>query len=59
MEGTHGAGKGDSYRHVNYASWCKNWDEIFKKDVKATKRKSSNSKKHKPLSRRKNNSKGE
>lgn len=29
MEGTHGAGKGDSYRAVNYEIYCKNWDKIF------------------------------
>jgi hypothetical protein len=37
MEGTHGAGKGDSYRAVNYSSYCKNWDKIFNK--KKTKKK--------------------
>lgn len=31
MEGIHGAGKGDSYRQVNYATYCKNWDKIFNK----------------------------
>jgi hypothetical protein len=28
--GTHGAGKGDSYRSVDYQKYCKNWDKIFK-----------------------------
>jgi hypothetical protein len=31
MEGIHGAGKGDSYRQVNYEVYCKNWDKIFNK----------------------------
>lgn len=31
MEGIHGAGKGDSYRAVNYEIYCKNWDNIFNK----------------------------
>jgi hypothetical protein len=37
------AGKGDSYRPVNYEKYCKNWDKIFtkKKPIKKlTKRKS-------------------
>lgn len=25
------AGKGDTYRPVDYKTWCKNFDEIFKK----------------------------
>jgi hypothetical protein len=29
--GSNGAGKGDSYRPVNYAEYCKNWDKIFAK----------------------------
>lgn len=41
MEGIHGAGKGDSYREVNYANYCKNWDKIFGKSQskKKTKKK--------------------
>lgn len=34
MEGIHGAGKGDSYRNVNYEQYCKNWDKIFGKTKK-------------------------
>jgi len=29
MEGIHGAGKGDSYRPVDYQKWSDNWDKIF------------------------------
>jgi len=45
MEGIHGAGKGDSYRQVDYDKYCKNWDKIFgnkeipKKKKKLDKRK--------------------
>ncbi len=31
MEGIHGAGKGDSYRPVDYNKWSENWDAIFNK----------------------------
>ncbi len=31
MEGNHGAGKGDTYRHVDYQKWSDNWDAIFGK----------------------------
>lgn len=31
MEGMHGAGKGDSYRPVDYKKWSDNWDKIFGK----------------------------
>ena len=41
--GSHGAGKGDSYRPVNYSEYCKNWDKIFGCPKK--KKKSSNSEK--------------
>jgi hypothetical protein len=37
MEGIHGAGKGDSYRNVNYKIYCKNWDKIFSKKKKKKK----------------------
>ena len=29
MEGMHGAGKGDTYRPVDYQKWSDNWDKIF------------------------------
>ena len=31
MEGIHGAGKGDTYRHVDYQKWSDNYDAIFGK----------------------------
>lgn len=34
MEGIHGAGKGDSYRPVDYQKWSDNWDKIFGKKTK-------------------------
>lgn len=37
MEGQHGAGKGDTYREVDYKEWSKNWDKIFKKKPKKKK----------------------
>jgi hypothetical protein len=43
------AGKGDTYRPVNFETYCKNWEEIFgckkKKKSKSSKNKSKNSKK--------------
>ena len=39
MEGKHAAGKGDSYRPVNYKKWSENWDKIFKKKVRKEKKK--------------------
>ena len=30
----HGAGKGDTYRKVNYQQWSDNYDAIFKKSNK-------------------------
>ncbi len=43
------AGKGDSYRSVNYKIYCENWDKIFgcQKKIKSknSKKKSKNSKK--------------
>lgn len=44
MEGEHGAGKGDTYRKLDYDKWSKGWDMIFAK--KKTK-KSPNKKKGK------------
>ncbi len=42
------AGKGDSYRPVNYKIYCENWDKIFgcqkKTKSKSSKKKSKNSK---------------
>ena len=38
MEGTHGAGKGDSYRLVNFEVYRKNYDKIFGKHKKKTKK---------------------
>jgi len=37
MEGIHGAGKGDSYRQVDYKKWSDNWDAIFGKKKKKKK----------------------
>ena len=34
MEGMHGAGKGDTYRPVDYQKWSDNWDKIFGKKTK-------------------------
>lgn len=31
MEGNNGAGKGDTYRSVDYEKWSANWDAIFSK----------------------------
>ena len=39
MEGKHPAGKGDSYRPVDYKKWSENWDKIFKKKVRKEKKK--------------------
>lgn len=39
MEGIHGAGKGDTYRQVDYGQYSKNWDKIFGKSPKTTKKK--------------------
>lgn len=42
------AGKGDTYRPVDYSIYCKNWDKIFgcqKKKLKNSRKKSKNSKK--------------
>jgi len=45
MEGNHGAGKGDSYRPVDYQKWSANWDAIFGK--KEPKKKPTKKKKQK------------
>jgi hypothetical protein len=36
------AGKGDTYRPVNYKTWSKNFDAIFNKKTKPSKRKKKN-----------------
>jgi hypothetical protein len=41
MEGIHGAGKGDTYRKVDYNEWSKNYDAIFGKKVKKNVKESS------------------
>lgn len=38
MSGKHEAGKGDTYRKVDYAQWSRNWDAIFKKKKKRNKK---------------------
>lgn len=46
-EGIHGAGKGDTYRPIDYKKWSDNWDAIFgkKKETKPkTKRKAKKTK---------------
>jgi len=30
----HSAGKGDTYRRIDYKKWSENYDKIFKKKVK-------------------------
>lgn len=39
MNGKHQAGKGDAYRKVDLKKWSENWDAIFGKKTKASKRK--------------------
>lgn len=34
MKGKHEAGKGDTYRKLDYKKWSHNYDMIFKKDKK-------------------------
>jgi hypothetical protein len=34
MEGKHGAGKGDTYRKLDYEKWSRGWDMIFAKKKK-------------------------
>lgn len=47
MEGIHGAGKGDSYRQVDYKKYCENWDKIFEDPKKKTKKKKVDKNKNK------------
>lgn len=35
-EGIHGAGKGDTYRKIDYQKWSDNWDAIFKPKKKVS-----------------------
>lgn len=35
-EGMHGAGKGDTYRKIDYQKWSDNWDAIFKPKKKVS-----------------------
>ena len=39
MGGKHDAGKGDTYRSVNWEQYSKNWDDIFNKNKKKPKKK--------------------
>ena len=39
MGGQHAAGKGDRYRPVNWEQYSKNWDDIFGKTKKKSKKK--------------------
>lgn len=43
MSRKHSAGKGDTYRKVDYNKWSKNWDKIFLKKGKKENAKSNNS----------------
>lgn len=48
MEGKHGAGKGDTYRKLDYDKWSRGWDMIFgkkKKKSPTTKKKGKNERK--------------
>lgn len=50
MEGIHGAGKGDTYRKLDYDKWSRGWDAIFagkKKKRKSPKKQSKNPKESK------------
>jgi hypothetical protein len=38
MEGKHGAGKGDTYRSVDWETWDRNWNAIFGKKKPKTKK---------------------
>jgi hypothetical protein len=46
MAGNHGAGKGDTYRKIDYDKWSKNYDKIFKKKVRRNNVSKTNSTKH-------------
>lgn len=37
MSRKHSAGKGDTYRKVDYKKWSQNWDKIFSKKGKKKK----------------------
>jgi hypothetical protein len=45
MGGKHDAGKGDTYRSVNWEQYSKNWDDIFSKNKKKPKKKVDTKKK--------------
>jgi len=45
MEGNHGAGKGDTYRKLDYEKWSRGWDSIFGDKKKSKRKKSSSLKK--------------
>ena len=45
MGGKHDAGKGDQYRSVNWEQYSKNWDDIFAKKKKKSKKKVDTKKK--------------
>jgi hypothetical protein len=45
MGGQHAAGKGDQYRPVNWEQYSKNWDDIFGKKKKRSKKKVDTKKK--------------
>ena len=51
MEGMHGAGKGDTYRPVDYQKWSDNWDKIFGKKTKKGKVRNEQSEKRRKGSR--------
>jgi hypothetical protein len=46
MSRKHDAGKGDTYRSVDYKKWSENWDKIFSKKRKKN-AKSNNSRNNK------------
>jgi len=54
MEGIHGAGKGDTYRPVDYQKWSDNWDAIFGKKTKKGKVKNEQGDASRPRKRRTN-----
>jgi len=46
FEGNNGAGKGDTYRKVDYHLWSKNYDAIFNKKVRKENGSKTNRSKH-------------
>jgi len=58
MEGNHGAGKGDTYRPVDYQKWSDNWDKIFGKKTKKGKVDDEQSNVDRPRKRRASRRKG-